>query len=343
MQQPRKTGLGLGLALLSSACFSTSGPFARSLTGAGWSSAAAVSARIGLAALVLTVPAVLAMRGRWHVLRRNLGMVSGYGLIPVAGGQVFFFNAVQTLSVGVALLLEYLGLVLVVAWMWLRHGQKPRLLTVIGSLVALAGLVLILDLTGDTRLDLAGVLWALGGAVALATFFVLSSKSDGELPPVALASAGMSVGAAALLALGALGALPLRVAFTTVDLGGVRAPWLVPVVGLALIAAAIAYVAGIFGARQLGARLASFLGLTEVAFAVLFAWLLLGELPTWMQLAGGILIIGGVALVRLDEMRPHEPVLEEPLIAVPAGVGSERGHPGTGRPAPQAVGASCGS
>ncbi len=39
-------------------------------------------------------------------------------------------------------------------------------------------------------------------------------------------------------------------------------------------------------------------------FAVLVAWLVLGELPTAVQLLGGALIVAGVALVRLDELRP---------------------------------------
>ena len=60
--------------------------------------------------------------------------------------------------------------------------------------------------------------------------------------------------------------------------------WLVPVLGLSVVAAAIAYVVGIGAARMLGAKLASFVGLTEVLFAVLFAWLLLGQLPTVIQL-----------------------------------------------------------
>jgi drug/metabolite transporter (DMT)-like permease len=46
-----------------------------------------------------------------------------------------------------------------------------------------------------------------------------------------------------------------------------------------------------------------FLGLIEVVFAIVVAWLLLGELPTSMQLGGGALIIAGVALVRVDELR----------------------------------------
>ena len=58
------------LALLSAATFGTSGTFASSLIEAGWSPAAAVTARISLAALLLTVPAVLQLRGRWALLRR---------------------------------------------------------------------------------------------------------------------------------------------------------------------------------------------------------------------------------------------------------------------------------
>jgi drug/metabolite transporter (DMT)-like permease len=312
-----RSGAGLGLALLSAASFSTAGSFARSLAVAGWSPGAAVVARVGVAAVLLAVPALVAMRGRWGALRRTGMMVVLYGLVAVAGGQVCFFNALEHLSVGVALLLEYLGTVLVVAWMWLRHGHQPHRLTVIGSVVALLGLALVLDLTGTTgtstganHLDVVGVLWALGGAIGLAGYFVLSGRDDGdtgadaEIPPVALASAGMIVGAVALFGLGGLGALPMHARFTAVELAGHQVSWLVPVVGLSLLAAAIAYVAGIGATRRLGPRLASFVGLTEVIFAVLFAWLFLGELPTGVQLLGGLLILAGVALVRMDEGRP---------------------------------------
>jgi len=43
--------------------------------------------------------------------------------------------------------------------------------------------------------------------------------------------------------------------------------------------------------------------LTEVLFAVLFAWLLLGQRLEVVQLAGGLLVVAGIALVRLDEVR----------------------------------------
>jgi drug/metabolite transporter (DMT)-like permease len=72
---------------------------------------------------------------------------------------------------------------------------------------------------------------------------------------------------------------------------------------LAVVAAAAAYLLGAIGARRLGSTVASFVGLTEVLFAVLLAWLLLGELPTPVQLTGGVLILAGVGAVRVGELR----------------------------------------
>jgi drug/metabolite transporter (DMT)-like permease len=304
---------GIGLALLSAITFATSGTFARSLIEAGWSAEASVAARIGVAALVLAVPAAWSLRGRLSVLRRNLFGIGLFGILAVATAQVCFFNAVRYLPIGVALLLEYLGIMLVVVWMWAVHGQRPRRLTVAGSAVAVVGLVLVLDLTGGGRLDPIGVLWGLGAGIGLASYFVLSARIDSALPSIALASAGMAIGAAMLLVLGLLGALPLRATFGVVSLADQRVSWLVPIVGLALVAAVVPYVAGIGAARILGARLSSFVGLTEVLFAVLIAWIVLHELPTVVQMLGGALIVTGAALVRLGEPRHAgvEPELDD--------------------------------
>ncbi|MEO8554387.1 MAG: DMT family transporter, partial [Kofleriaceae bacterium] len=167
--------------------------------------------------------------------------------------------------------------------------------------LALVGLVLVIALVGGVDLDPIGVLWALGGAVGLATYFMISGNPDDELPPLVLAGGGMIVGTLALLVLGACRVLPMSATFGTVAFAGHQVGWWFPVAGVSLIGAALAYVAGIGAARRLGPRLASFLGLTEVLFAILVAWWLLGELPTGIQLAGGALILAGVVLVKIDE------------------------------------------
>ena len=317
-------GAGLGLAVLSAGTFGTSGTFADSLIRAGWSPAAAVTVRISLSALFLTIPALIALRGRWALLRRDAPRVAMYGLLAVAGCQLFYFNALERIPVGVALLLEYLGSVLVVGWMWLRHGQRPRGLTVLGAAAAVAGLAMVLNLTGSTHVDPIGVMWGLLAAGGLAAYFVLSagaaagagSPEDAAepaepLPPIAMAWAAMCVGAVALAALGFTGALPLHATGKPVQFLGLHVSWIVPVLGLSLIAAVIAYVAGIGAARRLGAKLASFIGMTEVLFAILFAWLALGQLPTPIQFVGGAFILAGIALVRAGERSPEVATPEE--------------------------------
>lgn len=306
----RRTSGGVVLALLAAGGFGTSGSFASALVDAGWTPGAVVTARTALAALALTVPALVQLRRRWPDLRawgtpaawRAGRTVLLYGLVAIAACQLAFFSAVQRIDVGIALLLEYLGVVLVVLWVWVRHGQRPRGLTVVGGVASLVGLVLVLDLTG-AALDPIGVLWGLGAAVGLALFYLLSARSEDALPPLVMAWGGMIAATLGLLLAEAVGALPVRFVLTEVSLAGHLVSWLVPVLGLSVLAGAIAYVAGIGAARSLGARTSSFLGLTEVLFAILFAWLLLGQLPVGIQLLGGAVILAGVTLVRIDELR----------------------------------------
>lgn len=311
---------GLGLALLSGATFGTSGSFASSLLDAGWTSGAAVTARVVLAAIVLTIPALLVLRRSGRSLGGGSRTMAIYGVVVVAGCQLCFFNAVAHLSVAVALLIEYSGVLLVVAWLWASQGQRPRRLTVAGAAVAVGGLALVLNIAGDASIDPIGVLWGLGAAVGLAMYFVLSAGDEDSLPPVVVAWGGLAVGGLALLGAGALGALPMQAPQVDVVLLDTQVSWLVPVLGLSLVAAVIAFVAGITAARLLGAKVASFLGLTEVLFAVVFAWILLDESLTAPQVLGGALVVAGIALVRLDEFRtvgPEVPVTHDDTAPAP--------------------------
>ncbi|MEO9153741.1 MAG: DMT family transporter [Lapillicoccus sp.] len=295
--------VGLVAAVLTAASFGTSGPFAKSLLATGWTSGAIVLLRVGIAALVLIGPALVALRGRWGLVRSEIGVILAYGLVAVAGSQVAYFNAVQYLSVGVALLLEYCGTILVVLWVWLRTRRAPSQVTWLGIAFAVAGLALVLDVTGQARPDGVGVFWGLLAAVGLAVFFVTAAHDTPGLPPVVVAALGMVVGAVALAVAGLVRLVPMTFRTADVRMGGANLPWWLAVGELAIIAAAAAYLLGTFAARRLGSTVSSFVGLSEVLFAIVFAWLLLGELPRAIQLVGGVLIVGGVVTVRAGELR----------------------------------------
>jgi drug/metabolite transporter (DMT)-like permease len=301
---------GVAIGLVSAMCFGTSGTFGTALIGAGWSPAGAVFARVLVAALALTVPAVLALRGRWRVLLRSAWQVTVYGLVGVAACQVCYFNAIARMPVGISIMLEYLGIVLIVLWLWARHGQTPRPLTIGGGVAALGGLALMLNLSGSGGVSLIGVIFALAAAVSMAVYFFQSAATPGtgagaqgqaDLPPVVLTWGGMIVGAAAIAVGAGARVTPMRFTASDVALFGGRTSWIVPVLGLGVVAAAIAYVTGIGAARRLGPKFGSFVAMAEIGFAVLFAWILLHQTPTATQFVGGGLILAGVIAVRLDE------------------------------------------
>jgi drug/metabolite transporter (DMT)-like permease len=300
--------MGIMLALMSAATFGSSGPMAKALIGSGWTAGAAVLVRLGGAAVLLTIAAAIMLRGqRWRLHGGSARTLLLYGLIAMAGTQLAFFNAVRTLDVGVALLLEFLAPVLLLTWTSLRTRTLPRRPTLIGAALTLIGLVFVLDLTGASSLDPVGVVWGLLAACGLAGFFILSERRDDDLPPLVMAAGGTAVGAVAIAAAGLIGVVPLAFTATDTALAGGAVSWVIPAVWLVLISTAAAYLTGIGAIRRLGSRSASFIALTEVLFAVLVAWALLAELPGPPQLIGGACIIGGIVLIQRHRRLPPTP------------------------------------
>lgn len=320
----RQVGSGFVAVIVSSLFFSTSGTFAKALLVTGWSPLAVVTIRVGGAALLLLPWTVISLRGRWRELGGQFGLVLAYGLFAVTAAQLGYFAAVEHLDVGVALLIEYLGIVLVVLWVWAWTRRTPHPYTLAGVVLAVAGLVLVLDLTGAAPPNVIGVLWALLAAVGMGGHFVIAARPT-RIPTVAFAGLGLTVGTVLLTLAGLVGFVPLYAGSGPVTLAGLQVPPWVAFVELCLVAGAASYLIAIAGARRLGSTLASFVGLSEVLFAALIAWLLLGEVPGWMQALGGLLILGGVVAVRVGELRREDEsaaatdaLIEDAPVAAPA-------------------------
>ena len=317
--------MGLVFALLSAAAFGLSGSLARSLLDLGWSPAAVVAVRVSGAFVILLLPCLLLLRRIGLPTSRQSTRLVAFGVVAVALAQLCYFSAVQYLSVGVALLLEYLAPVLLIGYFWLRDRQRPAAAVLVGALVCLVGLVFVLDLTDGLTLSPVGVAWGLGAAVCLAAYFLLSEDAgDDPVHPLLLTTAGTGVGGLVVLVVGATGFLPLTAHVGTTALAGAPVAWWVPVVLLITVSAVFAYLTGIAGVRRLGTSVASFVALSEVIFAAAFAVVLLAQRPTVGQLLGGLLVLAGIAVVRVSASRRRATDAEDATgpsseLAIPSG------------------------
>lgn len=286
-------GLGAGLA------FGAGGAVVKPLLESGWSPGAAVFARISVAALALIVPGLIALRFDLRPLWRARWTVLAYALIAVVGTQVAFYASIALIPVSTTLLIEYLAPVALVLLAWVRQRRAPQAVVLVGSVLAIAGLVLVIG-PGGGGLDVVGLLLAGVAMIGVCVYYVLGERADASVPPISLAASGFVVGAVVLGAAGAVGVMPFTASFAEVPYLGTIAPWWVPVLTVGLVSTAFAYVAGISAIRLLGARLSSFLGLSEVIFAAIVAWFVLGEAIGPLQALGGLLILGGIVLVRFE-------------------------------------------
>jgi len=295
------TTRGLITGVLASLTFGTSGVFIKPLLEAGWSPAAAVTVRAGVAGLILAPIAIASLRGRWAALWRARWRVLGMGLIGVAGTQLVYFAALQRIPISTALLIEYLAPLLLVAVVWITTRKRPKVVVLVGSLVAIGGLVLVIGPGSFGATDGLGLIFAGLSAVGCAAYYVIAARPSDGLPPVAFAAAGLVLGALVLAIVGLVGIVPFTANFDSGLFLGFEAPFWVPLLFVAVISTAFPYVASIAASEMLGSRLMSFVGLLEVVFASIFAWLILGEALTFVQLLGGVAILAGIALVRAEK------------------------------------------
>ncbi|TDD61248.1 EamA family transporter, partial [Actinomadura rubrisoli] len=306
----RTRAWGVGLTVSSSICFGASGPFGKALIEAGLSPLQAVWLRIAVAAAVLA-PLVPLLRGRSAArgLRPHLGSLALNGLTGVAGCQACYYLAASRLPVGVAILLEFSGPVIVLAWLRLVRRTPVHRTAVTGVVIAMAGLALVVQLWTGLSLDPLGLAAGIGAAACQAGYFLLVDRLTGRVDPLVLTATGMVVATAALTAIAAPWALPWDVLRAPVPVGGHTAPGWTLVASIALISTVLAYLTGVAGLQRLSAQVGGAICYTEAVAATLIAWAVLDERLTTAQTVGGAIVLAGAYIAqRAAVQRPPPPL-----------------------------------
>jgi drug/metabolite transporter (DMT)-like permease len=295
---------GTILIVLASVCFGTSGPLVKPAMDAGLSPQQVASVRIGLAAALL-LAFVAATRPRLlRVRRTDLPLLAGYGIVGVAAVQLLYFAAVARIPIGVAMLLEFMSPILVALWVrFVRRVILPPRMWV-GTALALLGLALVAEVWQGLRLDALGLLFGVGAALCAAAYFLIGERGVSTIPPLALVTWGMVVGAVATAVLAPPWSLPGDVVAATADFGGMAVPVWALLITCAVISTAMAYLLSISAMRYLPANVVSVLALVEPIVATALAWLVLGQALTVVQVLGAVVLLAGATVVQLASRQP---------------------------------------
>lgn len=266
---------------------------------------------VALGLLVLLGPTAGA---RLRVPPRSLPQLAVLGVVGAALIQWFYFLAIDRLPVGIAILLEFTGPVLVAVWarLVLREEVRPLVWTALG--LSLAGLALVAQVWHDTRLDTLGLLAGFGGAACLATFLLLGRHTGGSHDPVAVNFWMFAFASLFWLVVEPPWGIdrgPLTASTSLLGaFDGVEAPvWLVIawVVALGTLAP---YALDLAALRHLPAATVGVVGMLEPVVATGVAWAWLGQSLAPAQVLGGAVVLAGVALAQAARRPAAVPLRE---------------------------------
>lgn len=280
--------VGVALAIASAFCFGGSGPFAKPLITAGFSPLHVAWMRLAGGALLMLPFAIHHLA----TARRQPRLLLAYGVFAVAGVQAFYFAAIATVPVAVALLIEFLGPVVVLGWIRFVRRQPVTRGAAVGVVLAVVGLAFVVEVWSGLSFDPLGLLLALGAAGCQAAYFLLSDSGN-DVDPRALTSYGLLVGAIGVTAIAWPWQIDWSLLGSAVRVGGMSVPAVVCVGWVVLVSTVLAYLTGILAVRLLSPPIAGAVAFLEPVVATVLAWLLIGEHLGAYQLLGGALVLAG--------------------------------------------------
>ncbi|MBI5067006.1 MAG: EamA family transporter [Deltaproteobacteria bacterium] len=267
-----------------------SGVVARALFNRSVEPAHLVQVRMTLGGLALLPLAF--RRGPW-LPRASLPYAALYAL-ALAAVQLTYFQAIAFAGVAVAVFLQYTSPLLVAAWEAARERRLPPRPVLLALLAAICGSALLVLPGGTLRIPLEGFLWGAASSVAMAvdTVFAGAAQRRGARAIPMLAWS---------LLLGALLFVPYRLPWTALAaIPGRDWPFFVYI---AILATAVPF--GLYAAAlgRLRGSVVMLIAMLEPVLGAALAWVALGEALSGAQLAGGALILGGIALAVVGARR----------------------------------------
>jgi drug/metabolite transporter (DMT)-like permease len=310
-----RPAVGYALTVLAAVFFSVNGTVSTLALQAGIAAPRLTALRCTGAALGLLAALAVAAPGRLRLAWRDVPFLAAFGVVGVALTQYLYYVAIGRLPIGIALVFEMTGPVLIALYVWLVRHEKVRRRLWAALLLSLSGLVFVAQVwQGGGSLDPLGVGAALAAAVCLAAYYLLGERGTVTRDPVAL-TCWSFVAAAVFWAVAApwwefdAAVLGERV---PVSLGALELPLWALVAWIVVLGAIVPFWLSIAALRHLSPTAAGLVATVEPVFASVVAWLWLEQVLTGWQVLGGVVVLVGIVLAQTARTAAPSPLPETP-------------------------------
>jgi drug/metabolite transporter (DMT)-like permease len=299
----RRPLVGYAMVWTAATLFAVNGAVSKvALTGGGLSAVDYTQIRAAGAFVLLTLGLAIVARERLRVSPADLPFLAFYGMFAFALVQWLYFVAIEHLPIGIALLIQFSGIVLVAVWARLVWDApvRPRVWAALS--LTLVGLALVSELWSGWSLDTLGVVAAVGAAIALAVYLLAGEHAVHTRDPLGVLCFALFFASVVWAVVQPWWNYPFHALRAETSLQGTFDDVSVPVWTLALwtivVGTIVPFGLSIVALRHLPAtRLGIALTFEPVAALVVArAWL--GESLTTAQLAGAIVVVSGIFLAQ---------------------------------------------
>jgi drug/metabolite transporter (DMT)-like permease len=238
-------------------------------------------------------------RNSLKATRRELPTLLFYGIFGYAMVQLgYFIGIAQGVPLSLVLIIEFTAPIWIV--LWIKFVRKSPVANSMWIAIALSllGLIFVAKVWEGFTFDLFGTLGALGAALALAVYFLMS-QSQGEKRSVqAMVVWGFGVSGLFWSLVLPLWNFPTEIFSTEINLQGrfseFSAPGWLLISYIIIFGTMVPYLFVIGGIRRLSASTSSVIGMIEPVLAGAFAWIWLSQSWSAIQLFGGAIVLIGV-------------------------------------------------
>jgi drug/metabolite transporter (DMT)-like permease len=297
-----RPALGYAMVAVAATLFAVNGTVSKVILGSGITAQELTEVRCAGALAGLTLIAALVRPASLRLRRRELPLLVALGVGGLALVQWAYFFAIHRVAIGIALVIQFVGPILVALWARFVYGEHVRQRIWIALALALTGLVLVVEVWKAHRPNGAGLAAAALAAVTYAAYILLAERGVRRRDPISLSAWGFLFATLFWSALAPWWSFPgARVAHRVSLLGNLASTHL-PVWALMLwmvvLGTIIPFALVVAALRHISATRAGITAMLEPVLAIVIAWAWLGESLDPLQLSGAAATLAGISLAQ---------------------------------------------